>query len=374
MIPALGRVQAHHFRHKSIQISCSTETYLHEAAKHAFHDGFCAAKANGRPYTIIRNRPVICRRQEELFGLTCHLQDIPASFDLTRHLDHAMIEKRILSYIADVLLESDDGQRQLLVEIEVTHACTHEKLSSGLKILEIRVGCDADIAGLMTGIDMKRSDMVRGHNFGDLVETSPPDCRDCPHKVELLQVYRSGKIRVSWERLPAAAAIARGGAVIHAEIIPKTVVHFDRPVRRIDHYARIAHFDKGVPMRSCLLCRFADFTWHPQEGDPPLRCFKGQGENGLVSINAAASCQIYSPFGSAVELERHRAHCDARRRQPRYGLRFGALGSVGDDEGRPRFGTSGYAREDIRDPLYRPAARLKRSRKPRKDDTDSLIE
>jgi len=72
------------------------------------------------------------------------------SFDLKNYYERCELEKRITvnshDYVADVcLIPKNNSSDYLVVEIQVTHASTREKLKSGLHIVEIRIEKEDDV-------------------------------------------------------------------------------------------------------------------------------------------------------------------------------------------------------------------------------------
>lgn len=322
MEPALGDVKAHHFRHKHSR-ECNRETYLHNAAKHAVFESFNDAVEAGKPFHMSRKRPIICRKYEQEFGKTCSLKSAFEDFDLTKHLQIAHIEKGIDGFVADVLLESADSKHQILVEIDVTHPCEAKKINSGLKIIETRVYDESDIAQLRLGLKIDGC-KTREFNLAPLLSREAPSCEGCKSFIEVFMVYRSGKVRISRETLEEASKLAKRTDLVHFEVAQREENEFERPAHQYDHYIRSAHFGKGVPIKSCLLCRFSDFSWYPDGTEPPLQCFKKQGQSGKVGINAAANCRLFSPYKNQNHLEQRREECAARRPKTRK-VRFGSF-------------------------------------------------
>jgi len=137
-------------------------------------------------------------------------------------------------------------------------------------------------------------------------------------------VYKSGKVRITNETLESASKLAKRADIVHFEVVDRPVDSFERPAHQFDHYIRAARFDKNVAIKSCLLCRYSDFSWYPDGVEPPLQCFKKRGRDGKVGVNEAASCNLYTPYRSKEALEKRRAECAARRPKTRK-VRFGGM-------------------------------------------------
>lgn len=142
-----------HFYHKET-VNCSGETYLHKLAKLAIQDRFYSSEKFVITYPItwscnntscqIRNRH--CKTYQE--GYSINLKD---------YYDTCNEEVEINGFIADLLLTNSQNPEQepILIEICVTHSCEPEKRQSGLKIMEIKVKNEEDIANIYLADNIK---------------------------------------------------------------------------------------------------------------------------------------------------------------------------------------------------------------------------
>lgn len=298
VIPALGEKVAHYFRHRRDR-ECHGETYLHRTAKFAFLEAFTKAVAEGRPYPVQRPRPVVCRRHEEEFGLSCSFEPELETFDLTRWVSQAAPEATVKERRADVLLQNRDASVELFIEIEVTHACEPAKIASGVRIMEIPIASDEDIARLREGIVL---DGVRGRGI-NLAERSPrerSDCAGCPTQVGLFLVFEGGTSMVADYPLADAHRQRARDDVIHSAVLPSPVMPPGmRPIEVITLQVMTARFEQKVPVKSCTLCRYGAPSWQPAPGYLPMRCAKRQC---LVGHDEAADCDDYYLFASKEQL------------------------------------------------------------------------
>jgi hypothetical protein len=309
MVPVMGSIRIHHFRHRSdTEVPCSLESYLHRAAKLAVVQGFRSAHTSGRPYTLTRNRRIRCMAAEAIFPGGCSKPDAPEAFDLTRWLDEASEEVGIGGFVADVLLTKRGQQVQLLVEIEVTHPCEQEKLASGLPIAEVKVISETDIEDLLRGITID-CDRGQGFNLSSLAERKTKTCSECPHEETAFIIHRSGKLQMASQTRRRLSGMLRRGSVLHWEIVTGKHIRY-RPVERIETFLEEAHFGKGIPARSCLLCRFGAISFSMKQ---PMVCFKQQGVTTPIGINDAVGCLEYSPVQTHADLISMRRQHAARR-------------------------------------------------------------
>ena len=167
MVPAKGNIRAHHFRHD--KATCSYETYLHNAAKNAFYNAFNIAKANSLPIRLQLSRQVTCSNPKKAF-----IQDRPAcssmveaNYNLIDLFNYAELEKRDnrTGLTPDVLLFNTETHKYCYFEICVTHACSQDKIDSGIPIIEINIRDEEDIQ-FVKNLDFSIDDYrVTVHNF-----------------------------------------------------------------------------------------------------------------------------------------------------------------------------------------------------------------
>ena len=124
---------------------------------------------------------------------------------------------------------------KLFVESEVAHACEPEKIATGVRIMEIPIRSDDDIARLREGIVL---DGVRGRGF-NLAERSPrerPGCACCPMQVGLFLVFENSKSLVADYTLAEAHRHRVRADVVHSRVLPSPVMPPGmRPIEVIAH-------------------------------------------------------------------------------------------------------------------------------------------
>lgn len=298
MLPVLGKIRAHHFRHATdVEIDCSYETYLHRAAKMAVVEGFTRACSENKPYQLTRNRRVRCMAAAQFFPEGCSRKEAPEVFDLTQWLDCAREEVGIEGFVADVLLTKMGQQARLLIEIEVTHACDPAKLESGLPILEARVSSEKDIERLFKGITID-SDTARGVNLTPLKERETGRCTSCPNDQTVFIIYRSGKVLLSTKSRRELKKTLANPGILHWEVVTRDYARY-RIVERYDALIHAAHYERGLPTRTCLQCRYGAIA---KDTSTPMFCFKQRGKTLPTKINQATNCMEYSPIPTYEEL------------------------------------------------------------------------
>ena len=132
-----------HFYHKTI-VECSGETYLHKLAKQIIKEKF----DNDLVFNIDYDVKHAC---EYIKQCPCRYPACEVSssnqINLKDYYDTCEEEAQLQNYIADLLLSKskDENFPKILIEIWVTYSCDSEKVSSGKRIIEIRIKNEQDI-------------------------------------------------------------------------------------------------------------------------------------------------------------------------------------------------------------------------------------
>lgn len=146
MIPALGEVREHHFRHKK-DCNCNTETYLHKYAKYYIKKLF----DNSKEFYISREVPERCCKYDNCEyrkdNYQCQTDYIDCKvhkkkrYDIKKYYDTCELESEYKGFIADIKLYSKQNPqiKPIFIEIAITHKCEEEKLKSGIRIIEIEI-------------------------------------------------------------------------------------------------------------------------------------------------------------------------------------------------------------------------------------------
>ena len=195
LIPALGKKNAHHFRHKVD--TCSYETYLHKLAKKKLKEKFDTNKE----FEIVVQRKRRCERSGNCKferKEVCFIQ-YDGKYDLKDKglYDLCTEEQAVLNgrFVADLLITSQNGtQKPLLIEIWVTHKSTEQKTQSGLPIIEIHIDSEDQVDDLYQN-PIGHEGATYGVEFFNFKEYSNLFCRpsDIQFPLSKLTVYDSGK-------------------------------------------------------------------------------------------------------------------------------------------------------------------------------------
>lgn len=156
LVPALGDIREHHFKHKS-QTHCSPETYLHKAAKLAVFTGLKKASEENGEYWVFAKQAVHCPKGFRK-GACGNCGQQPSKLNLAKLINSVSLEKKAKGFIADVLAEDTHNGLQIAIEICVNNPCSAEKISSGLRIIETQVSNEVDVQRLYSGIPISSKD------------------------------------------------------------------------------------------------------------------------------------------------------------------------------------------------------------------------
>ncbi|MDP2493928.1 competence protein CoiA family protein [Shimia thalassica] len=289
LIPALGKIKAHHFKHKDERLpTCSNESYLHFLAKHVLFEALSRAILEGKPYHLIARLPQICKRHEETMGVICKNSSLPQFWDVTKWFDTVDIEKGVGGFVADVLLSSSRTDEKLLLEVQVTHPCELEKIKSRLRIVEIQIHDEDDVEKLWKGVDLEQGNICT-YNF-KAIKPIEENCRgNCRQEGTAFFVFESGTTLIHTTALEEIALIKGRKSTLYCEFLGMGYVYFGPKIIEVYFEETVrAHFKNKIPVKSCLLCRNGGLGAY----DDPIYCFE---QKVGTKINAAAKCPNYRP-------------------------------------------------------------------------------
>lgn len=185
LTPVLGKERIHHFRHKvkDPNRECNYESYLHKLAKAILLNRFQNSQQfNIGVYTqnnceFIDNCKIKCPK---MYLKKTNLKD---------YLDTATEEEKIGDFRADVLLSCSDESKKrqpILLEVNVTHPCTEEKINSKYRIIEFDIQSEQDACNLQT---LEITDLQEHIHFYNFIFK-----REEPH--EPITLYRHNLVKV----------------------------------------------------------------------------------------------------------------------------------------------------------------------------------
>ncbi|RUM17791.1 hypothetical protein EFD56_16525 [Rhizobium phaseoli] len=290
LIAVLGTRREKHFRHvQDKEVVCSRETYLHALAKRQIAEGFLAAVQTRQPYTLSLPAERHCTRWKDELGYICQQSTGWRDFDLTGYFDGVREEAAVGGFVADVLLTSTKNDETLLVEVAVTHRCDGTKISSGLRIVEISISDEDQLALLAAGIDA-RANNVATYNMKRQLPLNVACLRNCGAELTAFFVYKSGKSRILTDAPHRIVAARRGSAVVYSRVVHEVAHGIVLPFLATDGYRKEVQraLGEGISVKCCFLCRYAGLDTL----DKPVFCKIRRTE---VGVNEAVDCSAYRP-------------------------------------------------------------------------------
>jgi hypothetical protein len=111
-------------------------------------------------------------------------------------------------------------------------------------------------------------------------------------------VFKSGKVLLTTQSCRALKKVLAKRSIIHWEVVTHEFARY-RIIERYDAILRRAHYDRGIPTRTCLQCRYGAIS---NSGSTPMVCFKQRGRTLPTGVNKATDCLEYSPIPTYEEL------------------------------------------------------------------------
>jgi hypothetical protein len=190
----------------------------------------------------------------ENIEIECKLSDEINSFDLTTYFDEISIEKKVGSYIGDIVLSSSQKNDKLLIEFFVTHKCTVEKLSSGLRIIEIHLTDDKDLDFLDSKSISVKTTHASCFNFqSNLKSGNLINPKKCIEKFELFSVLHNNKARKTEKTMSSIMFNIESNRYKYFKILERTPQGYSGEdfIRLVQDYAQ-----KDRSFKNCYSCRF----------------------------------------------------------------------------------------------------------------------
>ena len=206
MIARKGKKVAWHFAHKDGRPG-ALETYLHQLGKIAFKQAF----EESDHFTLTLQTPYPCPQIDNcpIIDEACTpYKDYP--FDLKNYYGRCELEKRITvnghDYVTDIcLIPKNHSSDYLVVEIQVTHASTREKLKSGLRIVEIRIEKEDDVMCFLKH-NLRERDGIKFYGFHPRLPKGVTTDSVRAYHLKKFQIWKGGPTAISSEYCDTFAA------------------------------------------------------------------------------------------------------------------------------------------------------------------------
>lgn len=304
MIPRMGEVRSWHFAHRGDDDHCGAETYLHKLAKCLIKEKF----DQEGPFEVGYYRYVKCSDQgtcpfakpEE-----CHVWKLD-TFDLKQFYDTCVEEQSVDGYIADLLLTSSEkpDREPVLIEVQVSHKSTDQKIQSDLRIIEIRIKTEEDIKSLLGSPfvespeakfghvrDVETIGFAKFHNFKKKASTPEPLEK---RSIQRFYLFRSGKAFVTnMDEFKSCREVHKKDndkAIFEASI---DCFYLDSPSPY--EFGYMAAMQNGIQVRTCQFCKYHRSGYEVGFGIDPIFCclYKKYGTPENPEPQYARQCQYY---------------------------------------------------------------------------------
>lgn len=253
VIPIQGLKNKHHYRH--YEADCNKETYYHIAGKLAFESVWKARINSHEPFPLTLQRSVQCDNPIciSLLGQDHLCKSVQeAKFDLTQLFIDYAIEQRdsTTGLIPDILLSNTQGHK-CYIEICNTHACTLDKINSGVPIIEIRSSCDEDIKYILNGSFSYNDLNIILYNFKPRVKKSST-ISQCNNTSKIITVSIGDDFRLNYSHKNINNEITDG----------LNNISFRDDISPIEQLTKIRQFLSLRPIdpigyRNCFCCEYA---------------------------------------------------------------------------------------------------------------------
>ncbi len=284
LTPALGKKNAHHFRHKTD--TCSYESYIHKLWKQYVYEQWHKQPHFYVSYIVER----FCDKVSEckLRGndtKKCENGFFFETVDLKEKYDTCEIEGVYGNYRADLLLTNSNNQDIVptFLEICYKHPCDEDKQKSGIPIVELKVD-DDNLHWPQTFLDCR---VKRTGNVGNLQTTMDISIfgyelkKQIEHNVRRFCVYQDvngiihGRVDdtvLSCHNLNEHASDSMMEIFVIENDVPKEVSLFDSGIK-----AAARH---GVKIQNCAICRHKG-----TRGNQCLITMNNDTDSWVVNIN-----------------------------------------------------------------------------------------
>ena len=304
MIARLGVVRDWHFAHCVDEIHCSKETYLHMVAKRLIKEKF----AKDEPFMVGYYREITCSdnktcpfaNKEE-----CHTYKLE-TFDLKKYYDTCEEERPVGDFIADLLLTntSKPDREPVLIEIQVSHKSTEQKRDSGLRIIEIRIKTEEDIATLLSTSIVENPDAefdpmqdvktIGFAKFYGFKKKSPIPEPLAQRNIQRFYLFRSGKAFVTnMDEFKSCRSVwtKDNDKAIFEVSIDSFYLGDPSPYE----FGYIAARQNGIEVKTCQFCKYHRSGYQVGFGLDPIFCclYKKYNTPENPEPHYAKKCEYY---------------------------------------------------------------------------------
>lgn len=300
MIPKLGKINIHHFAHKSTS-ECKGETYLHLLGKKIFYDHYNYCLKQKKPFYIGLYHRKTCNHFESKFNVTCSLNRSLEKIDLTEHFDQIQIEHRESSFIADILLTSKSGKHKLFVEIAVSHFSSENKLSSEFRIIEIAANNEDDFKPIENHFLSEKKPNISFINFNPKDKNESACKGKCDKSFDLFLLDKNGKGKLFQKQLGQIEALLKKEKEnISTYYITTDEGHHYYHTKFKYFIAKL--YQDGFKVKNCFICRYharnKSFGYYDDSRGNPIFC---KFLKIKTNSNEAVDCEYFRAGQDYIE-------------------------------------------------------------------------
>lgn len=297
MVPRLGKINTHHFAHRSDQLSCSSESYLHKLAKILIKKKFDL----GIPFEIKIKQTIECSDATVcvFHDRLCCKQENERLFDLRELYDTCSAETEVDGFIADLLLTNsrNPDRAPVLIEIMVTHKCSEQKMASGYRIIEIPIKDEKDIKDIL---EMPLTDQechifeegnIKCTFYGFSKKSNISKRLECNNNIHRFVLHPNGAAHVNY-RIPCNYTKPdRPKSILELNILDYNYMGNDSVYEK--GYAKA--IDLGYNVKTCQFCFHRKNPLFPSKSHVHFCClFKKVGTPQYPKSNEAIKCMYYN--------------------------------------------------------------------------------
>ncbi len=254
MVPRLGKINTHHFAHKNSNDTCG-ESYLHRLGKILLKRKFESGKF---PIAYKRNAKCIQYNTCPFYVESTCKGDVCEEFDLRTYYNTCIEEQTIDNFRADLLLydNNNDKRTPVLIEIFVTHKSTKQKISSGLKVIELRVNDDIELANLIES-NLAESNNVIYYGFK---REAIKDIQLSKRAIHHFTLFKSGATyATNYDDTPSCSE-RTGNRNAILELAMDT--HYLAEINIYDYGLAYAVREK-LQVKNCRICKYSSLRKYP---------------------------------------------------------------------------------------------------------------
>ncbi len=306
MVPHKGKRRRWHFTHKANIENCNYETYLHKIAKVKIKEAFL----NASKFIISYDVPAICSKRDSCKinrGERCVCNG-RVEHDIRQFYDRCEEESPYKNFIADLMLTSSTKPERepILVEIYVSHKSTTQKVTDGVRIVELQIRNEEDIDEIVSSLKIVgdqssdryyfRDEKPRNFffNFKGQVLKDPSYFNEMrPNFIHYLWMYDSGYFKVDnclCDDDPMKYIPANAHYIIGTEAFSWS-------------WAFLEFIKRGVNVKNCLICKYSCNSSMSLIEERICKLYKKLGTPRHPEIRTAKTCQYFKRIKEAKRNE-----------------------------------------------------------------------